>query len=69
MTTESKVIVRNGGIGFGGMLTLMLIFLKITGYANISWLWVFAPLWLPVVVVFGLMGIVFVFAAVATSLS
>ena len=37
-------------IGFLPLLTLVLLVLKATGYLNISWLLVFAPLWLPVAV-------------------
>jgi len=38
-------------IGFLPLLTLVLLVLKATGYLNISWLLVFAPLWLPIAVV------------------
>lgn len=37
-------------IGFLPLLTLVLLVLKATGYLNISWLLVFAPLWLPIAV-------------------
>lgn len=33
-------------IGFIGLLTLVLIVLKLTHYINWSWLWVLSPLWL-----------------------
>lgn len=36
-----------GGIGFLGLLTIALLVLKAMGYINISWWWVFAPIWLP----------------------
>ena len=32
-------------IGFWGMLTLIFITLKLTGYIAWSWIWVLAPLW------------------------
>ena len=32
-------------IGFLGMLTLIFITLKLTGYIAWSWVWVLAPLW------------------------
>ena len=32
-------------IGFLGMLTLIFITLKLTGYIAWSWIWVLAPLW------------------------
>ena len=37
-------------IGFLPLLTLVLLVLKATGYLNISWLLVFAPLWLPIAI-------------------
>ena len=38
-----------GGIGFGGLLTLVFIVLKLTKVISWSWWWVLALLWLPVV--------------------
>ena len=37
-----------GGVGFLGLLTLLFIGLKLTGYITWSWIWVLAPLWIPV---------------------
>ena len=37
------------GIGFRGLLTIAFIVLKLCGVINWSWLWVLAPLWIPVV--------------------
>ena len=34
---------------FVELLLVLLIILKITGRVSISWLWVFAPLWIPAV--------------------
>lgn len=34
---------------FVELLLVLLIILKITGCVSISWLWVFAPLWIPAV--------------------
>jgi hypothetical protein len=36
----------SGGIGFAGMLTILFIGLKLTGYINWSWWWVLSPLWI-----------------------
>lgn len=41
-TTSSST----GGIGFLGLLTILFIALKLTGYITWSWLWVLAPLWI-----------------------
>lgn len=41
----------SGGIGFSGLLTLLFVGLKLTGYINWSWWWVFAPMWVPAVII------------------
>ena len=41
---------NNGGIGFVGLLTIVFITLKLTGYINWSWVWVLAPLWISFIV-------------------
>jgi hypothetical protein len=35
----------SGGIGFTGLLTIVFITLKLTGYITWSWWWVLSPLW------------------------
>ena len=51
----------NGGTGFFGMLFLVLIVLKFTGYITWPWWVVSAPLWAPVVVFVAVVGYVAVF--------
>ena len=41
----------SGGIGFSGLLTIVFIVLKLTGYINWSWLWVLSPIWILIVFV------------------
>lgn len=36
----------NGGMGFGTVLFLIFLVLKLTHYINWSWWWVTAPLWI-----------------------
>jgi hypothetical protein len=36
----------SGGIGFAGLLTIVFITLKLTGYIAWSWWWVLSPLWI-----------------------
>ena len=43
MSTESKA--RSGGVGFGGLLFLLFLTLKLTNVIDWSWWWVTAPLW------------------------
>lgn len=38
----------SGGIGFFGLLTIVFIVLKLTNVINWSWLWVLAPIWMPI---------------------
>ena len=38
-----REVQYNGGIGFFGMLTLIFVVAKITGYIDWSWFWVFSP--------------------------
>lgn len=44
-------------IGFPGLLTLIFITLKLTGYITWSWLWVLSPIWIPLGVFLGIMAI------------
>lgn len=42
---------QNNGIGFCGLLTVLFIGLKLTHVINWSWVWVIAPLWIPITIV------------------
>lgn len=37
---------NNGGIGFVGLLAIVFITLKLTGYIDWTWFWVLSPLWI-----------------------
>lgn len=39
--------MKETGIGFGGILFVVFLILKLTGYIDWSWWWVTAPLWIP----------------------
>ena len=39
-------------IGFSWALTLIFIVLKLTNVIAWSWWWVFAPIWIPIIIVF-----------------
>ena len=47
--SDSSHSDANSGIGFCGALAVLFIGLKLTGYIAWSWVWVLAPLWLPLV--------------------
>ncbi len=36
----------SGGIGFIGLLTVLFVALKLTGFIGWSWWWVLSPLWI-----------------------
>lgn len=54
---EKTVQVSYNGIGLTGLLTVMLIGLKLTHYIDWSWWWVLAPLWLGPAIVLGFCGV------------
>jgi len=43
---SDKSTSTKGGVGFAGLLALLFIALKLTGYINWSWWWVLSPLWI-----------------------
>ncbi len=48
MSAQTVTVNSGPSIGFGGLLTLLVITLKLTGVVAWSWVWVLAPLWIPV---------------------
>lgn len=46
MATNNTSSSSSGGIGFCGLLTILFIGLKLTGYIDWSWWWVLSPLWI-----------------------
>lgn len=47
----SEKNTSSGGIGFGGLLTIVFIVLKLIGVIGWSWWWVLSPIWISVVIV------------------
>ena len=55
--------VNSGGIGFGGLLAILFIGLKLGGVITWSWWWVLSPIWFPLVLVIGIFAVVAIIAA------
>lgn len=66
--SSEKVVVKSGGIGFGGLLAILFIGLKLGGVINWSWLWVLSPLWIPLAIVLGIFVIVAVVAGIVAGI-
>lgn len=49
----------SGGIGFSGLLTVLFVGLKLTGYIDWSWWWVVSPIWITVGFILTLAAIIF----------
>lgn len=54
---STQTTTSSSGITFFGLLTIVFIALKLTGHISWSWWWVISPLWLPITVAFGLIGV------------
>lgn len=61
--SNENIQVKSGGIGFCGLLTIVFITLKLTGYIAWSWWWVFAPLWIGFATAMGLIILLAIFVA------
>ncbi len=56
---------RSGGIGILGLLGVVFVTLKLTGYITWSWWWVTAPFWGGFALVFVVFLIFLVFATIS----
>ncbi len=64
---SDNVTVSGGGIGFCGLLAVLFIGLKLTGFIAWSWWWVISPLWIPLCIAIIITLIALIFIAIATS--
>lgn len=53
----------NSGITFCGLLAIAFIVLKLIGVIHWSWVWVLAPLWIPIVLIVIIALIILMIAA------
>ena len=51
----------SSGIGFGSLLLLTFIILKLTKYIDWSWVWVLSPIWIPLCLVLIFLAVAFIF--------
>lgn len=60
MTNNSykKVNITFGGLPIGIFFTVLLAILKVANVLSISWLWVFSPIWLPLLIVLLVIGVI-----------
>lgn len=61
---DNRKEVTGSGITFEGALFITFLVLKLCGVVDWPWLWVFAPLWVPILLVLGIITIWFFFAVV-----
>ena len=62
MSNSNGSSTHSGGIGFTGLLTILFIGLKLTGYIDWSWWWVLSSLWISFAIVLGILAIILVIA-------
>ena len=62
--SDNKSTGSGVSIGFSGLLAILFIALKLTGYITWSWLWVLAPIWITfIIAVFILISVGIIFIA------
>ena len=61
---RERVNYQQGGTGFLGLLGLLFIALKLTGYISWSWFYVLMPIWLPFAIVLAILAFAFTFALI-----
>jgi hypothetical protein len=54
----------SGGIGFGGLLAIVFITLKLLGKIDWSWWWVLSPIWIVFAIILFVFLIIFIIAVI-----
>ena len=44
--SDNKTVTKSGGVGFGSLLTIAFIVLKLCHVIDWSWWWVLSPIWI-----------------------
>jgi len=55
----------SGGVGLGGLLTVLFVGLKLTGHITWPWIWVLSPIWISFGLVILIALIAFIFIMIA----
>lgn len=58
MAQNITVQQSQSGIGFLGLLAIVFIALKLTGYISWSWWWVLAPIWAPFAIILVIIAVI-----------
>lgn len=59
----------SSGVGFCGLLAIAFIVLKLTNYIDWSWVWVLAPLWIPLAIWAAVIVIVYLYIGIVNLLT
>jgi hypothetical protein len=62
--SKEETVTYKGGIGFGGLLTLLFITLKLTKVIAWSWWWVLSPIWISFGLVIGIVVLVMIIGVI-----
>ena len=62
--SDNKSTGSGISIGFSGLLAILFIALKLTGYITWSWLWVLSPIWITVLVWVVILIVLFVWLGI-----
>ena len=60
MSEKFKIQLGGKGLGLGGTLFIVFLILKLTKVINWSWIWIFAPLCIPIILVIFLLLLYFI---------
>lgn len=55
--SNSSQSTTSSGVGFTGLLTVLFIGLKLTGYVSWSWWWVLSPIWISILLVLAIFAV------------
>ena len=69
MATEKVIVKNQGGIGVCGLLLVVFVTLKLCNVITWPWLWVVAPMWVPLVFGLSILAVVGIVTLIVGSLA